>query len=233
MTVDPLVLVNEVERATARLITTVRTLDGSGLSAPSLCAGWTRGHVLSHIARNADGAVNLLTWARTGIETPQYVSLEQRDADIEAGAGRPLDEQLDDIEQSAARFVEAVDLMPLEAWPATVRWTSGQSAPALMVVWSRLREVEVHHVDLDAGYGPADWPEAFTLRLLQEVAHSLPGLAVRLVADDLPLTVEVGSEPVTVSGPARLLAGWLTGRTDGAGLAVEPEGPLPTVPSWK
>ena len=30
-----------------------------------------------------------------------------------------------------------------------------------MLVWGRLREVEVHHVDLDAGYRPADWPEAF------------------------------------------------------------------------
>ena len=44
--------------------------------------------MLAHLARNADGCVNLLTWARTGIETPQYRSAEQRDADIAAGAGR-------------------------------------------------------------------------------------------------------------------------------------------------
>ena len=49
------------------------------MAGPSLLPGWSRGHVLTHLARNADGAVNLLTWARTGVETPQYVSQEQRE----------------------------------------------------------------------------------------------------------------------------------------------------------
>ena len=32
-----------------------------------------------------------------------------------------------------------------------VRWTSGAEAPAARVMWSRLREVEIHHVDLGCG----------------------------------------------------------------------------------
>ena len=58
-------------------------------AAPSALPGWSRAHVLSHVARNADAMMNLLYWARTGEETPAYVSREARDADIAAGARRP------------------------------------------------------------------------------------------------------------------------------------------------
>ena len=43
-------------------------------AGPSLLPGWTRAHVLAHVAGNADALVNLLTWARTGEETPMYAS---------------------------------------------------------------------------------------------------------------------------------------------------------------
>ena len=70
MSADPLVLLDDVERATSRLLATAGSLDADP-SAPSLLPGWTRGHVLTHVARNADSLVNLLTWARTGVVTPQ------------------------------------------------------------------------------------------------------------------------------------------------------------------
>ena len=31
---------------------------------PSSLPNWTRAHVLTHVARNADALINLLTWAR-------------------------------------------------------------------------------------------------------------------------------------------------------------------------
>ena len=40
---------------------------------------------------------------------------------------------------------------------------TGSEMPAAQVMWSRLREVEIHHVDIGAGYGPSDWPEAFRM----------------------------------------------------------------------
>jgi maleylpyruvate isomerase len=226
----------EVQRATARLLATARTLDGAGRAAPSLCPGWTRGHVLAHVARNADGCTNLLTWARTGVETPQYASADARESDIKADAPRPLDEQLDDLAASAQRFAEAASTMPAAAWFVTIRWMSGATAPAAQVPWSRLREVEVHHVDLDAGYGPADWSESFTQRLIHEASRTLSGLSVRLEPDGANHPVDVGEvDDATprVSGPAHVLAAWLIGRGDGAGITVIPDGPLPAVPSWK
>src|SRR5688500_6572348 len=101
----------EVTRADERLLATASAID---TAAPSLLPGWTCGHVLTHIARNADSYVNLLTWARTGVETPMYPSLERRAEEIVAGAGRSLAEQIADLTASAARFAAAVDAMPPE-----------------------------------------------------------------------------------------------------------------------
>ena len=85
MTTDPLLLMGEVDAATSRLLRTAASFDTADLAAASLLPGWTRGHVLAHLARNADGFVNLLTAARTGEALPMYASLEARTADIEAG----------------------------------------------------------------------------------------------------------------------------------------------------
>jgi maleylpyruvate isomerase len=238
VTHDPLALAVDVERATGRLLTTAAALDDTALAGPSLLPGWTRGHVLTHLARNADGAVNLLTWARTGAETPQYASWEAREADIDAGADRPAGEQVADLSAASQRLAAAVAEMPPEAWAKVVRWTSGSEAPAARVMWSRLREVEIHHVDLDAGYTPADWPDAFTLRMLRSLTRDFggrddgPRLVVRApeVGSDLPIG-SAATEPI-VGGPGAAVVAWLIGRSNGDGLTVQPPGPLPAVPTW-
>jgi maleylpyruvate isomerase len=238
VSVDPLVLMAEVDRATERLLRTVTGLDGdAAVAAPSLLPGWTRGHVLAHISRNADGLTNLLTWARTGMMTPQYASPDQRERDITAGAPRGLADHLADVRDSAARFADAAARMPVEAWTAVLD-VPGSPQPAARVVWRRLREVEVHHVDLAAHYGPGDWPVAFGHRLLHEV---VAGFADRDDAPALVLCPEDSGHELAigerdgaprVTGTACALAAWLIGRSGGGGLRVSPEGPLPTPPTW-
>ena len=71
---------------TLALLSTTATLDDASITAPSLCEGWTRAHVVTHIARNADAICNLVHWATTGEPTPMYASPESRDADIAEGA---------------------------------------------------------------------------------------------------------------------------------------------------
>ena len=75
--------------------------DGAGADAalPSLLPGWTRGHVLTHIARNADSFVRLLEAAGRGEVVTQYArGVEGRNADIEAGATREWATLVDDVE---------------------------------------------------------------------------------------------------------------------------------------
>jgi len=237
VTSDPLLLTGEVDAATDRLLRTVAAFDAADVAAASPLPGWTRGHVLTHLARNADGFVNLLTAARTGEPIPMYASADARATDIEAGAGRAPADLLDDLRRSAERFAAAVDAMPVEAWAATVQTRRGPW-PAAMLVWGRLREVEVHHVDLAAGYRPGDWPDAFAQRLLHEVATGLadnpeaPAMVLRF--DGVRHEIVVG-EPAgapTITGAAPELAAWLIGRSAGEVLSVTPDGPLPTPPGW-
>ena len=74
---------DELDTATQRLIDEARMMASSDLRAPSLLPGWSRAHVLSHLARGADAMRNLLTGARAGQDRPAYASPQARNADIE------------------------------------------------------------------------------------------------------------------------------------------------------
>ncbi|WP_182902116.1 maleylpyruvate isomerase family mycothiol-dependent enzyme [Microbispora sp. H10830] len=243
-------VIDEIERelteATERLLATAARLTDEDLRAPSLLPGWTRGHVLAHIARNADSYVNLLAWARTGVRTPQYASARAREAGIEAGAGRPAGEQLADLRDSAERFAAAVGQMPAEAWTAPVSGMNPPDHPAWYVPIRRLREVEVHHADLGAGYGWADWPETYVRRELYDTMlwlgdESPVGEVVALdpgTGEVLRTWTGLGDGPAVEGTPRELLA-WLAGRTDGRGLRLaSPQGHLqqagrpPSPPPW-
>jgi maleylpyruvate isomerase len=231
---DPLVLLTDVDRATEQLLRTASDLDPAAVSSPSLLPGWTVGHVLTHVARNADAYTNLLTWARTGVETLAYASADARNAAIEAGAARPLREQIEDIRAAHERFADAGAAMPAEAWTFHLDFVG---LPAAGVPWARLREVEVHHVDLGVGYTPADWSDAFALRLLREIVSGAgpgtPPMILRPYGIEHALTIGDAATPPVISGPTKSIAAWLTGRADGGDLTVSPDGELPTPARWK
>jgi maleylpyruvate isomerase len=226
-----------VQEATGLLIQTVSALPASAIEEPSLLAGWTRGHVLAHLARNADAYTNLLTWARTGIETPMYPSAEIRDKDIEDGAGRPLTDQLDDLRISADRLSIAIEETPAQAWAAQVTMRSGQVIAAAEVPWRRLVEVLFHHIDLGIGYTCDQLPPDFAARELASLIDGLSGhegiAAVRLHDTDSGEKWDIGAanEPdLTVTGRRSALLGWVSGRSSGGGLTVRPDLPLPALP---
>ncbi|MDH6125961.1 maleylpyruvate isomerase family mycothiol-dependent enzyme [Kitasatospora sp. GP82] len=224
-----------VAESADRLLHTVTELDTESLGEPSALPGWSRGHVLTHLARNADSLVNLLDGARTGRHIPQYASETARDDDIRSGAGRPLTEQLADLRASDARFTAAAAKLSDDAWSASVRHRSGAVFPAWQLPVKRRQELEYHHVDLGAGYTPAHWPEDFAVAELVRLARqfAVDGLpAVLLTARDtgtLARLGPVGAEPeLTVEGPVRVLTAWISGRADGDGLQVHRGGELLT-----
>ncbi|WP_187438082.1 maleylpyruvate isomerase family mycothiol-dependent enzyme [Actinomadura decatromicini] len=216
--VEPLATITAATRA---LLGTAGRLDDAACRAPSLLPGWTRGHVLTHVARNADGGTRLLTWARTGVESYEYPSLEARAAEIEDGSGRPAAALVADVRESARRFADAYTLMSEEAWERVVQWTSGIRHPAARASDARLTEVLVHHVDLDAGFTPRDWPAGFTARMLDTVVAAF---ARRDDAPDLRLRAtdtgrDLGGGDRVVAGTEASLLAWLMGRSSGAALA--------------
>ena len=228
-----------VDVATARVLATAAGITDEQARAPSALPGWTRGHVLTHLARNADGLANLLIWARTGVVTPQYPSADVRNDEIAAGAGRPARELIVDFADSATDFnAEAAKLHDPD-WAAEVRAIRGAPHPAWYTLWRRLSELEIHHVDLDAGYRPLDWPLDFAQECLQQATASFSGPdspAALLHATEDGAAHRIGppgQEPViTVTGPSHALLAWLVGRSDGDGVFATPAGPLPAVPPW-
>ena len=180
---DPGRLLARIQEATGRLAVTAGALTDGQAREASLLPGWSRGHVLTHIARNADGLGNLLVWARTGIETPQYPSRQAREDGIEAGAHRPAAELSADVAQSATEFADEVARVPAAAWDVPVHGLNGPGHPAWFTLFRRLTEVEIHHADLGAGYGPSDWPAAFVADELERVTGQFAG------RDDVPACV--------------------------------------------
>jgi maleylpyruvate isomerase len=211
-------------------------LSDAALTEPSRLAGWTRRHVVSHIANNAAALMNLLDWARSGIETPMYPSPEARAADIESGSRRPSAELRADALASAERLAAAVDAMPASGWDGPIRTALGRAATGAEVPWMRTREVWVHGVDLGGEATFADVDRTVAAALLDEAARSFAGRgdcpAVRLiVSDGESFGIGPMGRPATeVRGGVHSLAAWLLGRSDGADL--ETLGLLPVLPNW-
>lgn len=227
---------SSVRAGEERLALTLDRMSDGDVAGPSLLPGWTRGHVLAHVALNAHSLVNLFDWARTGVETPQYPSWEERDADIETCSRRTLAEHRAALDRAGDAFEAAALAVPTDRWGFEVRGIGGDPTPAETFLFGRLREVEIHHVDLDAGYDPADWDPAFVRRVLaQSPARLSEGVDAPFVATatDLGDRVEIGhgSPTVEVSGPGGALLAWLLGRSDGALLKIR-SGTLPRVPAW-
>ena len=233
---DPAASLEQIATATEHLLQTAARFTDADVRAPSLLSDWSRGHVLTHVARNADGGRRLLIWARSGVETPEYPSLAARDEQIETGAGRSAVELLADLRDSTAAFEAEYRRMPPEAWHRIVRWTRGQEHPAARIADARRCEVLVHHADLDAGYTPARWPTDFVQAMLGRVVASFSARddapAMQLHATDTDTTYGIGAErsAPTIHGPQSSLLAWLMGRSAGADLTARNARTLPKPP---
>ncbi|HUR14020.1 MAG TPA: maleylpyruvate isomerase N-terminal domain-containing protein [Mycobacteriales bacterium] len=101
----------------ARLLTAVEGLSDAEVRAPSLLPGWSVGHVLTHLARNADSVVRRLVAAAEQRQVTQYEGgADGRAADIEAGAGRPAAELLRDLAEACAALDARVAVVTDEVW---------------------------------------------------------------------------------------------------------------------
>lgn len=232
-------MIEQNEAATDRLLASATALSDGQMREPSLLPGWSRGHLLTHVARSGDGLVNLLTWAETGVETPQYPSAEARAADIEAGAARSADGLTADVAGSASAFVARARALPDEAWLTEVRSFRGPAHPAWFVLNRRLFEIEVHHVDLGCAYGPSNWPDWFVsdelYRVTGEYTQNSACPAALLNDSSSGRQYFLGASDASsaaVTGSGYALLAWLIGRESDAELSVDPPGPLPKIPSY-
>lgn len=206
--------VARLDAADARLEHTIAALTDAQARATSALPGWTVGHVLTHLARNADAARNMVEAACRGEVGEQYPAgayangWERRAADIDAGADRPADVLVADVVDSARLLSVAwrdLDDVALGGHGDTL----GGARAIVELPQFREREVEVHHVDLALGYGFDQWPSEF-------VREELRKMTMRYGARH-PMGVVGLPERALAQPPARRLA-WLFGRVTIDGL---------------
>ena len=217
-----------------RLVRTVDELADEDLAGPSLLPGWTRAHVVAHLTLNAEGLERVLDGQRRGTPTTMYDSQESRDRDIEELAAAGAQVLRERLLAATTRFEQAASAMTADDMTARFERTpGGQEIGVGNIPLMRLREVEIHHADLDAGYAAADWPASFCIALIDSLAHREPGPPFQVLARDLARTWQLGDGeggPV-VAGAAHDLGWWLTGRGQGEGLDCD-SGTLPEVGAW-
>ncbi|WP_425310616.1 maleylpyruvate isomerase family mycothiol-dependent enzyme [Ammonicoccus fulvus] len=211
-------------------------LSDEQLTEPIALSGWTGKHLLAHLANNAEALGNLVEWARTGIETPMYSSNDQRAADIESGAQRPVAELRERYAETAATLASRLEGLSEQQWEAGIRTNAGRPVQGTEIPWMRAREVMVHTVDLGAKtFG--DLPVSFLGALLDDVTakratDGTPTLEILSRNTGESWRIEGDGDSLRVMAMIDDLAAWLTGRSDGAGVKVLGPGELPALPKW-
>lgn len=207
--------------ATQRLLGDTIAVPDEQWRAASRLPGWTRGHVATHVARQADALVRQIQGAISGTPTSMYPDPGQREAEIEAGAGRSgLDLQID-LDTSAGALSEIFDTVAAEAaWERRTELRGGIEVPLRLLPLARLSEVVLHHVDLDVGFALDDVDEATAGWLLEWVAFRVrprPDFPRVHATTDGGTSLTVGSQggPVEVRGTSPRVLGWLTSRGSG------------------
>lgn len=212
-----------------RVVRTVDSLTKEQWRDPSVLPDWSRAHVVTHLALNAEGFARALTGLASGSPVPIYPSNESRNAEIEEYATAATDDIRERFFAATQHLRTVMEGLTADQWDGTVnRLPEGPVWPASGLVEARQREVEVHHADLGAGYGHRDWPTDFAVHLLDQVANTQT-FAVR--ATDLGRTWSVGADEPVVSGTTADLGWWLIGRGTGEHLSCE--GGLPELAPWQ
>jgi maleylpyruvate isomerase len=218
----------------------VNRLTDADFAEDSRLPGWTRGHLVAHLAKNAEALTRLLIWARTGVETPMYANAEQRAAEIESGAHETPAVLREAFMNASERLSSAVQELPREAWSFEVRSALGRTIPASEVPWLRTREVWLHGFDLGTGAQLDEIPSPVAIALVEDITQSFASrvgavsMRLRVIdsgnAESTSTTFTIGEDGEQVTGTPADLVGWLSGRTQGEGVSCDDA--LPTIPPW-
>jgi maleylpyruvate isomerase len=182
------------------------------VARPSLLPGWTVGHTLAHLARNAESHIGLFEAAGRGEVGHQYPGgVGERADGIAAGAARSAAESIKDVRSAIWRLEQAWAMCDAEGWQGAGVSVVGSRMPIADLPFLRWREAEVHHADLGLeGFVTADWSSGYIreeLRRQEMVYRSRFPMGIGSGLPEAALALE----------PHERLA-WLLGRATPKGL---------------
>lgn len=216
--------------ATTRLLGDTIRLSDHDWAAPTRLPGWTRSHVAAHLVEHAIRCRESLEALRLDGEGANPPDAAARRAAVERGATLGSLELQIQLDTSAGQLEREFDLLTPETLDAQVRLTRERPATARLAPLARLREIMIHHRDLDVGFDFDSAPPGTPDWVLEWECHWLrgderwPALRVQTDAGRTHMAGRRGT-PTTVRGTAAALLGWIT-RGDPA-IPGAPEIPIP------
>ncbi len=219
-------LIDRVRDGHHRLLDLVSELETDDFREPSRLPGWTRGHVIAHLAHNAQALGRMSSAAARGELVDAYPD-DDRDEAIEKDAQDDAIGLVQLMATAQAGLEIAWDSLGDDDWSKPVRFRNGSVEELVLCRW---RENEIHTVDLALSYTERDWTPEFCEHAIDFLSPRLTGASVVVAPDDLERTWNFGDPATTVRGSCRSIARWMAGRDP-----VEwptGDGPLPDLGSW-
>jgi maleylpyruvate isomerase len=175
----------------------------------SLLPGWTRAHLLAHLAANSDSHLRRSLAAVDGLEVDQYSGgAAGREQEIETRATRDGERLIEEVMLSGGTLVDCWQGLDTAVWSAKTKQLNGPDLTLRDLPRRRWQEIEVHLVDLDIGETYRDWPDEF-------VALFLPRLRTSVERRLSP-----GSKRPSAELDDRTELAWLYGRTQPGGFPL-------------
>ncbi len=188
-------------------------LSDDDVLVPTDLPGWTRGHVLAHIAHVSNAVARQVEYAQRG-ELIEFYDGGQggRTQAIEMNAGHSAAEHREYISAAFTRALTVLDGLEDAQWELPISYRNGTVRDGALAYW---RELVIHLADLQLGRGPETWSKGFCLYLFEFLADRVPaGIQLKLLPLGLaPMTIGTGESTVSVQGMVTDIAAWLSGRT--------------------
>jgi maleylpyruvate isomerase len=222
---EPDALLTGIHKAAADVRADAGKLRDEDIKAPSALPGWTRGHVLAHIAGISNAMARQLEYAAHGETIELYDGgMDGRNRAIDMAAGHDAATHQTDVNAALDRVLRAFDVLPgvkdssanRTGWWAPIAYRGGVVLDGGLALW---RELVIHASDLGTGRGPETWSREFCTHLFDFLAARVPD-NVKLILQPLglqPVTIGTGGDSIVVNGMITDIAAWLAGREPSLG----------------
>jgi maleylpyruvate isomerase len=156
----PAALITACLASHRRVVQALHRLSDAEFEHPSLLPDWTRADVVAWLALKSRSHVLLIDGASSGEQRCQFPRDYDQPGTVRNEAAQGATRLRSRLVDAFAELEAAWERLPEHLWTAEGITTAGRRSMADLV-GRHLRDVEVHHVDLDVDYAPSDWPLEF------------------------------------------------------------------------